>query len=485
MKNRWHIINRLAKYQFRERFVLRWMLDAIEFFLVVASVSLASLLLGDAGPKLQWQFSAEMVQCTIYTMLLLVFWYAVSRVSFMSSYPRAQRFLSAGLVFVRGYFFIFLLLLLAKFVFSFKAITFEFIIVNIGIAFSLTLGFRILTMYFVRIYRESGYNLRRVLVIGDDSAQFLADTFLKHKEWGFDVRAIISGSRKIKRRYAGEIPVLVGVQNLAGILENQVIDEIFYSKRNLIEAEMHFIAKVCDEIGVIFRVQSAGSCFEPDHLQLKTFNHNGTLALVDVPSHNLSIEIKVLTDFIFSFFGLLALLPFLLVIAALIKIESQGPVFYKQERIGLRGRKFMLWKFRTMITNAEKLQEKLKAYNEADGPVFKIKDDPRITRLGRLLRRTGIDELPQLINVIKGDMSLIGPRPPVESEVKQYHRWQLRRLSVKPGITCIWQTAPNRNDILFEEWMKMDLKYIDNWSLKMDFRLVFKTIFVMFFATGR
>ncbi len=485
MKNRWHIINRLAKYQFRERFVLRWMLDAIEFFLVIASVSLACLLLGDAGPKLQLQFSAEMVQCTIYTMLLLVFWYAVSRVSFMSSYPRAQRFYSAGLVFVKGYFFIFLLLLLAKIVFSFEALPFKFIVVNIGIAFSLTLGFRILTMYFVRIYRESGYNLRKVLVIGDDSAQFLADTFLKHKEWGFEVRAIISGSRKIKQKYAGEIPVLVGVQNLPGILENHVVDEIFYSKRKLDEAEMHFIAKVCDEIGVIFRVQCAGSCLEPDHLQLKTFNHNGTLALVDVPSRKLSLEIKVLTDFIFSFFGLLVLSPFLLGIAALIKIESQGPVFYKQERIGLRGRKFMLWKFRTMITNAENLQEKLKAYNEADGPVFKIKDDPRITRLGKLLRRTGIDELPQLINVIKGDMSLIGPRPPVESEVKQYHRWQLRRLSVKPGITCIWQTAPNRNDILFEEWMQMDLKYIDNWSLKMDFLLVFKTISVMFFATGR
>jgi lipopolysaccharide/colanic/teichoic acid biosynthesis glycosyltransferase len=138
-----------------------------------------------------------------------------------------------------------------------------------------------------------------------------------------------------------------------------------------------------------------------------------------------------------------------------------------------------------MISNAEEFQEKLKVYNESDGPTFKIKDDPRITKLGRFLRKTGIDEIPQLINVIKGDMSLIGPRPPVESEVKQYQRWQLRRLSVKPGITCTWQAAPNRNDIKFENWIQMDLNYIDNWSLKKDFLLVFKTISAMLYAQGR
>jgi lipopolysaccharide/colanic/teichoic acid biosynthesis glycosyltransferase len=179
------------------------------------------------------------------------------------------------------------------------------------------------------------------------------------------------------------------------------------------------------------------------------------------------------------------LLPVFFLLAIIIKLDSRGPVFFSQERIGLRGRKFRLYKFRTMVTDAEKQLARLKALNEMDGPTFKIKNDPRITRVGRFLRKTGLDELPQIYNVLKGEMSLIGPRPPLESEVKMYERWQLRRLSVKPGITCTWQIIPNRNDVKFEKWMKMDLNYIDNWSLTKDIRLFFETMFTFFNAGGR
>ena len=143
----------------------------------------------------------------------------------------------------------------------------------------------------------------------------------------------------------------------------------------------------------------------------------------------------------------------------------------------------MLFKFRTMVVNAEEQLKKLKARNEADGPVFKIKDDPRITSAGKFLRKTGLDELPQFFNVIRGEMSLVGPRPPLEEEVKQYERCQLRRLSVKPGITCTWQIVPNRHDVSFEEWMELDLHYIDTWNLSKDFGLFFKTV-KSFFAAG-
>ena len=138
-----------------------------------------------------------------------------------------------------------------------------------------------------------------------------------------------------------------------------------------------------------------------------------------------------------------------------------------------------------MVQNAETVKHFLEGQNEADGPVFKIKDDPRVTRFGRIMRKTGLDELPQLINVIKGEMSLIGPRPPIEQEVIQYKRWQLRRLSVKPGITCSWQVLENRNDISFEKWMHLDLDYIDNWTLKEDARLFFKTFNTLVKATGQ
>jgi lipopolysaccharide/colanic/teichoic acid biosynthesis glycosyltransferase len=137
-----------------------------------------------------------------------------------------------------------------------------------------------------------------------------------------------------------------------------------------------------------------------------------------------------------------------------------------------------------MVSNAEDLKENLMAVNEADGPVFKIKNDPRITKIGRILRKTGLDELLQFINVLIGDMSLVGPRPPIPAEVKQYERWQLRRLSIKPGITCTWQVEPKRNEISFDEWMKMDLNYIDNWSNKLDLVLFLKTIKTIIKGSG-
>jgi lipopolysaccharide/colanic/teichoic acid biosynthesis glycosyltransferase len=203
-----------------------------------------------------------------------------------------------------------------------------------------------------------------------------------------------------------------------------------------------------------------------------------------VPSNNISLFLKNFGDIYFSMLALIFLSPVFLLLGILIKIDSRGPVFFLQERIGLRGRKFKVYKFRTMVVDAEKLLAKLKAENEADGPVFKMKHDPRITRIGSFLRKTGLDELPQLINVFKGEMSLIGPRPPLEHEVKEYKRWQLRRLSVKPGITCTWQVVPDRHNVSFEEWMKLDMGYIDNWNILKDVKLFIKTLRTFITAGG-
>lgn len=176
--------------------------------------------------------------------------------------------------------------------------------------------------------------------------------------------------------------------------------------------------------------------------------------------------------------------PVFLIIAVAIKFEDGGTVFFKQERVGLNGRSFPMFKFRTMVANAEALQASLLGLNEQTGPVFKIKADPRVTRVGWFLRKTSFDELPQFFNVLRGEMSVVGPRPPIPSEVEMYERWQKRRLSMKPGITCTWQVS-GRNNIQFEEWMKLDLEYIDNWSLSQDMILVVKTIKVMLLGTGK
>jgi lipopolysaccharide/colanic/teichoic acid biosynthesis glycosyltransferase len=192
----------------------------------------------------------------------------------------------------------------------------------------------------------------------------------------------------------------------------------------------------------------------------------------------------MIIDILASFFILLIWSPVIIFIALAIKISSKGPVIFKQKRVGLRGRIFEIYKFRTMVIDAENQRVHLEQLNEMDGPVFKIKNDPRVTKVGKILRKTGMDEIPQFFNVLNGDMSLVGPRPPLPDEVSKYERWQLRRLSMRPGITCIWQIAPNRNNISFNEWMKLDLQYIDSWSLKLDLILLFKTVQTVLRGSG-
>ena len=189
--------------------------------------------------------------------------------------------------------------------------------------------------------------------------------------------------------------------------------------------------------------------------------------------------IKRLIDIVCSFLGVLVLSPLFIIIAIIIKMTSKGPVFFSQKRVGKNGKEFDMYKFRSMVVNAEELKEKLAAKNEMSGPMFKMKDDPRVTKVGKFIRKTSIDELPQLWNVLKGDMSLVGPRPSLPKEVAQFEDWMYKRLEVKPGLTCYWQVS-GRNNIDFEDWMKLDIKYVDERSTWIDIKLIFKTVGVLF-----
>lgn len=188
---------------------------------------------------------------------------------------------------------------------------------------------------------------------------------------------------------------------------------------------------------------------------------------------------KRLIDIVGALIGLSVLSPILIIVGILIKLESKGPIIFSQKRIGLKGKEFKMYKLRSMVVNAEELKGKLADQNEMSGPMFKIKDDPRITNVGKFIRKTSIDELPQLINVLKGDMSLVGPRPSLPKEVEKFEAWMLKRLEVKPGLTCYWQVM-GRNNIDFENWMKLDIKYVNERSFWLDLKLIFKTFFVLF-----
>ncbi len=184
-------------------------------------------------------------------------------------------------------------------------------------------------------------------------------------------------------------------------------------------------------------------------------------------------------DIVASLFGLIILSPLLILVSILIKLESSGPILFKQERVGLKGKNFVMYKFRSMVINAEELKAKLESQNEMSGPMFKIKNDPRVTKVGKFIRKTSIDELPQLINILKGEMSIVGPRPSLPKEVDRFEEWMLRRLDAKPGLTCYWQVR-GRNNIGFEEWMSMDIDYVSKRNIWIDIKLIFRTIVLLF-----
>jgi len=219
-------------------------------------------------------------------------------------------------------------------------------------------------------------------------------------------------------------------------------------------------------------------------MELHEFDGFPLLSFSTTPTNEALMFVRRILDMVLAFlllsiFGPLVMLP----TAILIKLTSPGPVLFKQKRCGLNGRQFVMYKFRSMVDNAEQLRFELEALNEMDGPVFKSSRDPRITAIGKLIRRFSVDELPQVFNVIRGDMSLVGPRPPLPEEVARYERWQRRRLSMKPGMTCLWQIS-GRNEVSFEDWMKLDLTYIDNWSLLLDLKILLKTVPVVLLGRG-
>lgn len=189
--------------------------------------------------------------------------------------------------------------------------------------------------------------------------------------------------------------------------------------------------------------------------------------------------VKRFIDIFCSGLGIILLSPVFIIVGTIIKLDSKGPVIFSQKRVGKDGKEFKMYKFRSMVVNAEELKKKLMHQNEMSGPMFKMKDDPRITKIGKFIRKTSIDELPQLINVLKGEMSLVGPRPSLPKEVAQFEPWMMRRLDVKPGLTCYWQVS-GRNNIDFDDWMKLDIKYVEDRSIKLDIKLIFKTFFVLF-----
>ena len=324
------------------------------------------------------------------------------------------------------------------------------------------------------IRREFGAE-RYVLMVGlGERAQRLAASLERSHAYGIRMIGYLADSdaEPIPEQIGGQ-PVYPAAQ-LPRLLESRVIDEVIIAVDQARLAALEDMILLCDEDGVRTRVAVDFFPHVNSEVYLDRLDHAPLLTYAAAPHDEIRLLAKRAADVLLAAAGLLLLAPVLLVVMLLIKISSPGPTIFRQVRCGLNGRRFVFYKFRSMVANAEELKESLSHLNEK-AIAFKISNDPRLTGLGRYLRRFSIDELPQLWNVLRGDMSLVGPRPAVPEEVERYQRWQRRRLRMRPGLTCLW-ALDGRDTLDFETWMRKDMEYIDNWSLALDWKIMLRTI---------
>jgi len=370
-------------------------------------------------------------------------------------------------------------LAIAKALFSISMITPLFLGAFWILAFSLVLTGRLLLRQFLARVRRRGRNLRFMLIMGTNArALEFARSVEARPELGYRILGFVddewAGTEQFRR---SGLPLACSFDALPEYLRHNVVDEIanYMPLRSFYEHASQ-VAALCELHGIILR-------FDSDIFGLKKARSHGVefegshyVAYYSGIRDAWPLVVKRAVDVTVSATLLILSAPLFFIVALLIKLDSEGPIFFLQERVGFNKRRFLIYKFRTMVPHAEKLIQKLEDLNQAEGPVFKIRNDPRITPLGRFLRRTSIDELPQLLNVLKGDMSLVGPRPlPVRDYQGFSEDWQRRRFSVRPGMTCLWQVN-GRCSIGFEQWMQLDMQYLDHWSLWLDLKILARTI---------
>ena len=386
---------------------------------------------------------------------------------------------TALLVFLGG-----VLISAAIFVLKYQFISRPFILIFVLVNFLFLLAFRLFAARGISRFGRLVSGDRNLLIVGSgDRAARVAAVLEEAEAWGYHLVGIVPESPDaLPDSRLGDYP-RIPLSQFGEAIKRHTVDEVIFvvSKEALAGLEEIFL--LCEEEGVKTRVMLSFFPHVTSKVYLEALQDLPLLTFTTTPQNDYLLLVKNGIDLALACALLVLAAPLLGLIALLIKATSRGPVIFKQVRCGLGGREFVFYKFRSMVENAEEAQSELQHLNEMSGPVFKIGKDPRCTPVGRFLRKFSLDELPQLVNILKGDMSFVGPRPPLPREVENYQRWQRRRLRMKPGLTCLWQVR-GRNEIDFEEWMKLDLQYIDNWSLLLDVKIALKTIPIVLLGKG-
>lgn len=466
------------------------LLKLIDLVLVVASFGLATVLIVRVQHELSLvQFLSMRIKISnflIFGLALLVCHVVFSICGLYLSKRLSRRFVVMVEVFKATTFFV-ACFALAGWLFSIRMFTMSFLVTFWAVCLTVLCGFRFVLRAVLAHLRRRGRNLHNILIFGTNPrAVSFARRLEVSPERGCRLLGFVddhwSGMAAFREN---GFPLVCNCLGLADFLRQNVVDEaVIYLPFGSFYRHWSEVASLCEHHGIIVR------------LNADTFGFNGATWLAEesddspyIATHTGAgkgwpLIAKRTLDLTISFLLILLLVPVFIATAIAIKLTSAGPVFFLQERIGRNKRRFKIIKLRTMVPNAEQLMPSLESRNEVSGPVFKMKDDPRVTSVGRFLRRSSIDEFPQLFNVLKGDMSLVGPRPLPVRDFEGFNQdWQRRRFSIRPGITCLWQVN-GRSKVSFDQWMRLDLQYMDEWSLWLDLKILAKTVPAVLRGTG-
>ncbi len=336
----------------------------------------------------------------------------------------------------------------------------------------------VIKLYLTKKYR----NKKRLLVITtSDRADRIVDKYSSVDNWANRLYGIAVIDKDMKGDNINGVPVVANVHDMMTYMKNEIVDEVYISIRQDKAEELSAVVMQLEDMGIIVHIKlETLDTYKDYDMKLEKMGKTPVVTFANRFYDYRKLAIKRIIDIIGSIVGLVIMFIAMIFVAPAIKIESPGPVFFKQKRVGRNGRYFYIYKFRSMYMDAEERKKELMAKNEMSGLMFKMKDDPRITKVGKFIRKTSIDELPQFINVFKGDMSIVGTRPPTVNEFKQYEGHHKRRLSMKPGITGMWQAYGRKTITDFEDIVSMDLDYIDNWSIMLDVKIILRTFIAVF-----
>jgi exopolysaccharide biosynthesis polyprenyl glycosylphosphotransferase len=343
---------------------------------------------------------------------------------------------------------------------------------------------RLLKVIVLRRMRRHGVGTKQILIVGaGEVARTVMRAMVANRDWGFHIIGFLDDHPARGETDIGRFKALGGLDNLSTVLQEQTIDEVIITLPWQYHRKIMSIMAQCERKNIRVRIVPDLFQITLNRMQVEDIAGVPMIGIKEVRISGLNQLVKRAIDVILSTLALTLAAPLMALVALMIKMDSPGPAIFAQERVGKMGRRFMVYKFRSMVEDAEARRQTLEALNEADGPLFKIKEDPRTTRLGRQLRRLSLDELPQLYNVLRGEMSLIGPRPGLPSEVEEYQEWHKRRLEVPPGITGLWQVS-GRSELTFDEMALLDIYYVENWSPALDAKILLQTIPRVIFGNG-